>query len=218
MLFKVHYDKDFHELNPEASAIEEFAKATSQQMMAVALIADYQSPFRTLPEAERRDKAARAAGYKLEKDGKRLDSNGRMVVYKKVNTIEKAIEKYREIQYNEQQAMLEAIDAQIQEAMEMMKMDKNEVVKKSTVKNGAEIKEYYSPMDLAEKAIKLGKNLAELRETKQKITETIHKDKDVVLDTFTTTDIPEVLDDSDQPLSTLDMMMMAKQISNGTER
>jgi hypothetical protein len=210
MLFKVHYEKDFHELNPEASAIPEFANLTSRQMMAVALIADYESPFRTLPEKERREKAAKAAGYNLEKDGKRLDINGRNVVDKKVATIEQAINAYRDMQYNEQRAMLEAIDAQIQETMEIMKMPKTEVVKKTINKGESVIKEYYTPIELAEKAMKLGKGLAELKETKQKLEESVRRDKDVTLNIATSDTIAEVLDDSEQPLSTLDIVMASK--------
>ena len=214
MLFKVHYQKDFHELNPDASAIEEFGRLTSRQMMATALIADYESPFRTLPEKERRTQAAKAAGYGLEKDGKRLDSNGRSVVDKKVPNIEVAIAKYREIQYNEQQAMLEAVDAQIQEAMDIMKMDKNEVVKKTISKGDSVIKEYYSPMELTERAMKISKGLPELRKTKEEILNTIQKDTEVVLD-VPTADMQN--DDSEGPLSTLDLIM-SKRIKNDTER
>lgn len=219
MLFKVHYAKDFHELNPEASAIEEFAGLTSRQMMAVALIADYTSPFRTLPEKERRDKAARAAGYNLEKDGKRLDINGRNVVDRKVPTVEKAIEKYREIQYDQQKDMLEAVDAQIQEAIEMMKMDKREVLKKRLHgKDGQMTDEFYSPYELTEKSMKLGKLLPELKKTKAEILETIQKDNEVVLGTTTMDDVQEVLNDSEQPLSTLDMMMAKRIKQDDTER
>lgn len=217
MLFKVHYAKDFFELNPEAYAIEEFAERTSQQMIAVALIADYESPFRTLPEKERREKAAKAAGYKLEKDGKRLDINGRNVVDKKVPTIEKAIEKYREIQYDQQKDMLEAYDALIYQTIETMKTDNKEVVKKTTVdKKGNEVKEFYSPAELSEKAGKLAKSLPELKKARQEIIDSIPKDKDVVLDTFTAQDFPSP-DDSDQPLSTLDMVM-SKRINDDSER
>ncbi len=210
MLFKVHYAKDFHELNPEASAIEEFARLTSRQMMAVALIADYQSPFRTLPEKQRRYEAAKAAGYPLEKEGKRLDSNGRSVVDRRTPNVEVAIAKYREIQYNEQQAMLEALDAQIQEAMDIMKMDKNEVLKKRYTKGETVTEEYYTPIELAKTAMMLGKGLPELRKAKMDILALEQKDAEVVLDTPTSDNVTEALNDSDIPLSTIDLVMADK--------
>lgn len=210
MLFKVHYAKDFHELNPEASAVEEFARLTSRQMMAVALIADYQSPFRTLPEKHRRYESAKAAGYPMEKEGKRLDSNGRSLVDRRTPNVEVAIGKYREIQYNEQQAMLEALDAQIQEAMDIMKMDKSEVLKKRYKKGDLVTEEFYTPIELAKTAMMLGKGLPELKKAKMDILALEHKDIEVVLDTPTSDELTEALSDSDISLSTIDLIMSEK--------
>src|SRR5690606_28613191 len=119
MLFSVHSDlatgeKDFFELNPGAKAIEEFNKCSSRQMFFVCLVADrdYDSPLRTLPERTRREKAVVIAGYPRE--GNRPDKNARNLINGKVESVEAAITKYYEIQFDEDKAMLHAINAQIQ--------------------------------------------------------------------------------------------------------
>ena len=92
----------------------------------------------------------------------------------KVPTVELAIAKYRELQYDEDQEMLQAVNSQIQEAMSIMTMDKEEacVVKNEKVaKDGSKSTEEYvdqvQRVKLVKEAINLGKGLAELKKTKQ---------------------------------------------------
>lgn len=101
MLFKVQKGKDVFTLNPELKAITEFEPLTSRQMEYVILAYDYTTPFRKLAWDKRKEMAAIEAGYKLEKDGKRLDMNGRNATAGKNVAIDKARKKYQEIQKDE---------------------------------------------------------------------------------------------------------------------
>jgi hypothetical protein len=101
MLFKVQKGKDVFELNPQLKAIEEFSGLTARQMEYVILAFDYKTPFRKQSWQERKRLAALEAGYKLEKDGKRLDINGRNTVEGKVAAIERARKKYETLQKDE---------------------------------------------------------------------------------------------------------------------
>jgi hypothetical protein len=220
MLFKVSHDKDIFELNPEMQAIVEFAKLTPRQMQAVALIADYNSPFRSLPEKARREKACETAGYKSEVTG-RLDRNGRAVVLGEVASMERAIKKYREIQYDERKAMLEAVDAQIQEALSLMTMDKREACKvKKTIsrKDGSSTTEEYidsvEAMKLAEAAVKLGSRLKDLKETKDALMSDISKNETKVdTITYTSADI-DINDPNSTDKSVLDLFMEKQIFTN----
>ena len=183
MLFKIVAGKDIFELNPELKLIPEFADLLPMQMTTVALFADYESPFRTKPERERREIAAKAGGYPLESDGKRLNKNAREFVDGKRVTLEAAIEKYREIQYDETRAILGAYDKQIQEILELMVMDKKDLFEKDPK----------LAMDLAEKAGKLSKLLPEIKESKKKIQELMNmKDNEPELGNHViVSDLPE---------------------------
>jgi hypothetical protein len=211
MLFKLRHDEDIFALNPELAAIKEFEQLTPVQMTAVALIADYGSPLRSLPDKDRRAKAAEIAGYGME--GTRLNRNGRSIVYGEVASVERAIKKYREIQYDEDKAMLEAIESQIQEAMELMAMDKKEacrISKVTTKKDGTSTSEEYidsvAAVKLASEAIKLGTRLHELKETKAKLLAIINKDETQLgITTYTSADIS--LDETAEDKSTLDLFM-----------
>lgn len=101
MLFKLQKGKDVFELNPQLKAIEEFSGLTARQMEYVILAFDYKTPFRKQSWQERKRLAALEAGYKLEKDGKRLDINGRNTVEGKVAAIERARKKYETLQKDE---------------------------------------------------------------------------------------------------------------------
>jgi NADH dehydrogenase/NADH:ubiquinone oxidoreductase subunit G len=197
MLFKIKQNADFFELNPSALEIKDIGERTSMQMVCVALYADYESPFRTKPDKERRELAAKTAGYPLEPDGKRLAKNGRDFVAGAVPSMERAIEKYREIQYDENKAILEAYDVQIQEIIALMTYDKSELLEKNPK----------LAMELAEKAAKLSKELPLIKEAKIKIQDMLKMSRDNApeIKTNTALDLPE--DDGDTPLSTIDKIM-----------
>lgn len=232
MLFRVKSElknsaidgREFFDLNPGAEAIEEFNRCTSRQMFFVCLVADrdQDSPLRTLPELERRTKAAEIAGWPLE-DGKRLDKNGRNLVAGKVESVETAIAKYRELQYDENEDMLQAVNAQIQEAIYMMKANKEElctVVSKKTYKSKdgspstvEETKRVDGKMlvQMIKDSMKLGAELAELKQTREKLIAMIPKTNTVMSDltTYTSNDFkPEELGDTEQ--STVDIFMAKK--------
>jgi hypothetical protein len=154
MLYKIVHDKEVFDLNPELLAIEGFARLTDRQFRYVALYADRLSPLKTLPDKERRERAAKIAGYKLEPDGKRLAKDGREVISGKVESIEKAIALYRELQFDENQDTLDTVNAQIQEIKNYLKSDK------STAKDHGKALEI---------AAKLSERLPGLVETKQKL-------------------------------------------------
>ncbi len=197
MLFKIIAGKDIFDLNPGLKAFEEFNVIDNQQMTAVALFADYDSPLRTKPEKERRELAAKIAGYPME--GKRLNKNGRTFVAGETPRLEKAIEKYREIQFDEQKALLEAYDQQIQGIIKLMTMDKMEAAKDNPK----------LAMDLEEKAAKLSTQLPDIKEAKKKIQDLMNIDREnkPEIDTYTSSDLPI---DGDNDLSTIDKFMQNK--------
>lgn len=194
MLFKIDQSVDFIELNPSVKAIPEFAERTSQQLTFIALVADYQSPLQQLPERQRREKAAQLAGYKFESDGKRLDKNGRNIVEGKVDSVELGIKKYRELAPDYDKEMLQAVDNRIYSIMEALKTDYTIIHKTDPSK----------ALTLEEKSAKLGTRLAELRDTRLKLQETVQSN--VKIDTFTSADLPN---DSEQ--SVLQQYMDRKQ-------
>lgn len=214
--FKEAIDREFFELNTGAEAIDEFNRLTSRQMFFVCLVADrdQDSPLRTLPEFVRRTKAAEIAGWPLE-DGKRLDKNGRNLVAGKVESVEAAITKYRELQYDEQADMFDAVDRQIQEAINVMKADKEQmciITKKTRQKNGDIIEETKLDgkmyVQMVKDAMKLGAGLAELKKTKEDLIALLPKPGTVIDDitTYTSNDLTaEELNDDDR--STIDKFM-----------
>lgn len=56
-------DKDFFETNPEAELIDEFNGITSDEMKYLALVYDYDSPFRNMTLEERKEKVLSLLGY-----------------------------------------------------------------------------------------------------------------------------------------------------------
>lgn len=198
MLFKIKQGVDIFELNPELSTIDEFSKLDSRQMTTVALYADYESPFKTKPDQQRRELAAKTAGYEMEPDGKRLDKNGRNFVYGKTVSLERAIAKYREIQYDENKSILEAYDKLIQKAIFLMSYSPKD---EDMEKNPKQV------LEMAEKAAKLAKELPGIKEAKIKIQDMLKMSRDNApeIKTNTALDLPE--DDGDTPLSTIDKLM-----------
>lgn len=219
MLFKVHSDiaeedDKFFEMNPGALAIEEFNKCTGRQMFFVCLVADrdHDSPLRTLPERARREKAVVIVGYPME--GNRPDKNARNLINGKVEKVEKAIAKYREIQYDEDKEMLFAVSAQIQEAIAAMAADKEalaRVTKVTTNKKTEEVTkvEYVDAKMLAtlrSEATALGAKLPSLKEAKAKLMEGMNIASPLEnVTTYSSQDIVDEEFSDDEGFSTLDM-------------
>lgn len=228
MLFSVHSDiatgkKDFFEMNPGARAIPEFSTLTSNQMFAVTLIADrdYDSPLRTLSEKVRREKAVLIAGYKREPDGKRPDKNARNIIDGKVESVEAAIKKYYEIQYDEEKAILSSLNTQIKEAIDLMQLDKREAckvvktkynkVQKETTKE--EYVDMAMVMKLTKDAMTIGIPLQELKKTRDNLQRELEKSAPIdnlmtgtVVDIIGEEDAEEFVE-SDNNLTTLDKYM-----------
>ncbi len=221
MLFRVNSslkeasEREFFVLNPGAEAIAEFNCLTTRQMFFVCLVADrdQDSPLRTLPETSRRQKAAFIVGYPLE-DGVRLDKNGRNVVAGKVESIETAIKKYKELQYDESEALEQALDAQVQEVIYMMTVDKEELCSVETTtrtKSGDVTTEKKIDgkmlISLIRESMKLGAGLPELKEARDKIRSMRPKVENPIGDlmTYTAADLSEQDHDDDQ--STIDKVM-----------
>jgi hypothetical protein len=118
MLFKVHATKDTFTLNEELKAIPEFERLTERQMTFVILSTDYTSPFRKLTQEDRKTQAAKIAGYKMEPDGKRLDTNGRNLINGKVGAVEAAIKVYRDLQKDEDYETLLSLNKLISQIRE----------------------------------------------------------------------------------------------------
>jgi hypothetical protein len=198
MLFKLKQGEDIKELNNGIEILQEFKDITSKQLTVVALVADYDSPLRKLPERQRRERACILAGYPME--GTRVDKNGRNVVLGKVESIEKAIVVYKGLQYDEEKEILAAYDQQIADIIELMKREKPEDLKEA--------------MALSEKAAKLSTQLPEIKEAKKKIQGLLadRGDYKPEIETFTSSDLDDV-EEGDEELSTIDRVMQ-KQKNN----
>ncbi len=212
MHYKLKSGEDPFELNPGLLAIEEFKNLTPTQMFFVCLIADqeWDNPLKTMPERQRRERAAMIVGYPMEPGGKRFDKNGRNMINGKVETVEKAIEVYRKNHFDEDEANLAAVDHQIQEARELMMLDK-------TKEAAGDAKLKY---DLAEKAIKLGQGITKLIENRAEIKAMIQAKKPVKLE-ITTHTAADLMDDNDEmegdeEMSTIDRVM-SKQGNDKTD-
>lgn len=202
MQYKLVSGKDPFELNPGLRAIAKFNELTDRQMFFVILVADtdWDNPLRTFPEKQRREKAAIAAGYLMEADGKRPDKNARDIINGKLDKVEKAIAEYRNLHFDEDEANLAAINQQIQEARELMQMDKEKAANK----------DYEKAFVLAEKAMKLGQSIHKLVETRDATLARIKEKKPILIDTLTNTaaDVaPDGPEDGDSEESTIDKYM-----------
>lgn len=210
MLFKLHPDKSPYILNEGLYLIKEFKGLSDRQFTVVALVADYQSPLRTLPDKERRTQAAKIVDWPFE--GKRLDKNGRDFVDGKVKSIENAIAKYREIQYDEDRETLAGIDRQIHEIREASKEDKEKAAT-TLGKDGKAIIDYDLKYKLIEKAAKLSNQLPELYETRIRLCDLLKLKEDNQVQTF----LPDVgveEETDDGTRSTLDMVMEQERKKN----
>jgi hypothetical protein len=119
--------------------------------------------------------------------------------------------------------MLQAVNSQIQEAMSIMAMDKEEACKVNTTKvskdGKKETEEYIDQVQrvkLVKEAMNLGKGLAELKKTKKDLIDIINAKGDTKLDitTYTSADI-DISDDSGQ--NTLEQFMAKRIEKNDTD-
>lgn len=233
MLFRIHSDiatgdKDFFDMNEGARGIERFNMLSSRQMFFVCLVADvdYDSPLRSLPERIRREKAVVIAGYPLE-DDKRPDKNGRNLINGKVPNVELAIANYREIQYDEDKAMLYAVDAQIKNALDLISRNKEEACTIEKTNEKSKVTTKYVDMTMVARltveSMKVASNLPALRKTKAELLEKIKSTSPISeITTYTAQDLQdntdEDFDPDDESSSTLDKFMLKqKQLKENNE-
>lgn len=127
MIFKADKNKDFFEQNPEAKALEFLSACSSREAKWICLTYDYHTPLRNIPLEQRKDVAAKMAGFLIERETGRLDKNARNVITGKIEKVNLAMKEFMEIQYDEEQDMLLAYKEQISQAIELMKKkNKNE--------------------------------------------------------------------------------------------
>lgn len=193
MLFKVISGKDTFELNPELRSIEEFVKLTDRQFKYVAYSTDYKSPFRKLNPVDKRTRAALEAGYKMDGDGKRLDTNGRNVINGKNDSVERAIKKYKILQKDEDYETILGLSKLISDIR---------AFNAAGDKGAAEI----------EKAIKFSKDLPALLKAKKEVEEILEMREDEM------TDIAEVTNtESEVKEQTLSVLALLNEEDDDTE-
>ena len=123
MIYKVT-QKDIREDNPSIDAIEAFAACTSRELKYVVLTYDYDSPFKELSFEDRANKAAREAGYHVEKGRDRLDKTGRKLLAGGFPRVEEAIFAFKGIRRDLDRETLEAYDIQLEEINQFLKKKK----------------------------------------------------------------------------------------------
>lgn len=149
MIFTVT-DKDFFKENPWAKGVKEFNSLSSMEMKYIALVYDIQSPLvrGRLPLNERKLKAIDIAGFEPTPKG-RPSKQVSDLMEVRTTEIAKAINKYKEIQFDEDLDTLEAYSDQLQEFKELLR------------KKGKEDKE----LDRALKIMKEYPGLVDLKKT-----------------------------------------------------
>ena len=63
MLFRILKNKDFFDSNPQAELEDDFSCLTSDEMKFIALVYDYDSPYKNLGKQERKEKVLDILGY-----------------------------------------------------------------------------------------------------------------------------------------------------------
>lgn len=194
MLYKLKAGESPFVLNEELYAIPEFKDLSEKQMVFVILTADRKSPLRTLADRDRREKSTAIAGYGRE--GNRPDKNSRNLISGQVPSVEKAIAKYKEYQFNEQQDSLDATNALIRTNREFINaVNSRSDVEKKDAQYGKDLK----------LANDFAKGLPDLEEARIKLESVlqISPEQKPEIQTYTSIDIPEEVEGSDS-LSLID--------------
>ena len=216
VIYKLRQGADVFELNDGLMAVEEFAKLESRQMFFVCLCADpsRDNPVGTLSGRERREQAARIAGYKMEADGRRLDKNGRLAVTGQIKSIETAIERFKELHYNERQRSIEALKKQISEIRDFLEADKKiPLIHKGKIVVDASGEEVSITDQKALKlAVELGQQLPELEEALDKLV-AANKTDDTKFEgtTYTAIDLDPTEHDGGEDIPAIELFHMNQQ-------
>lgn len=207
MLYKIRDGVSVYEDNPELWAIPEFANLYNntpvakdedrdRRMRYVILYADRKSPLKTLPDKQRKEKAAIISGYKME--GDRPNRNARDIINGQVEAVEKAIAMYKELQYDENQDALDSKTNLIQSNLDFINSVNNRTEKEK------KDKQYGKDLELANK---LGKQLPELYKSKIELEQLLNvsQENKPEVTTFTSLDITEEAANEDENMSTTDL-------------
>lgn len=119
MLFKVTPNNFFYD-NPEAKSINEFRNLNSDIMKFITLVHDYKSPLRQLPEEERIEVAIEQISFKKTPTG-RLSKTEKEIREARNEKINKAVEFYNKIQFDEDKDSLDAYDNLISDIKNLMR-------------------------------------------------------------------------------------------------
>jgi hypothetical protein len=196
MLYKLIDGRDCFELNPELLAIPEFGTLTDKQFRVVALVADRKSPLRTLPEKQRREKACLISGYGLE--GNRPARNARAIISGEVDSIEKAIAKYREYQFDENQDTLDSTNKLIRTNREFI--DHVNSRKEEEKKD----KQYGKDLELANKFANQLPGLVESKQRLEALLQITTENKPEIV-TYTAADLEEPLEEGGEGLNIIEL-------------
>lgn len=120
MLFKIN-DKPLFDENPGLMAIPEFVDKPERLLRYIFLVYDFESPYRKIPFEMRKEKCAVIAGYKYEKDGKRLDKNGREVISGSNPLVSGLVKVFMELQGDPDKELLVAYRDMLQDMKELMR-------------------------------------------------------------------------------------------------
>lgn len=199
MYYKLVSGKDIFELNPGLRAVPSFNEMTDMQMKYICLVCDpsNDNPVRTLQGRARREKAAALAGYKLEPDGKRLAKQARDIVDGKNKYIEVGISNFKALHYDERTDTYESVVNQIGQIRDFLKsnMDNNPTKLKQALKLGVELPELIEAKQKLEVILNVNQSMKpELDDYSPMITELPPQDESTA-------------SSSDQELSTLDRFM-----------
>lgn len=130
---------DLNKQNPSLKMIPEFAALNEKQMRTLIWYVDYQSPFRNKPKDDRFRLAALQGGYKID-NAKRvvLEVRARELFAGDVDKWNTALNKYMEMQHDEDREMIEMVESQIENIRSVIKTptdDADELAKRTKLIN-----------------------------------------------------------------------------------
>jgi hypothetical protein len=217
MLYKIIANgPDVFELNPGLLSVPAYKELTedSRWMIYVILVCDQSpdNPIRTLPEKQRKERAIIIAGYP--KEGNAPNKNARNIIAGNHKRIEEAIAEFKRNHYDENQANLESIINQIAETREFLNSEKKVyLISKGQIvldRNGKEVMVVDDKK--LELAMKLGKQLPDLVEAKQRLEALTGLEQQNKFEGITGT-VSDIAD-SDSSLSMIDQVMQNPAMMN----
>jgi hypothetical protein len=121
MMYKIKPNEDVVVTNPELASIPEFADLADKKLRYVIFLTDYQSPLRNFPEPEKKRLAAIQAGFApQDTHQKTLQPKVREMINGSHEDVNKAIAKYKELQYNEDRELMKTLQKQMNNIKKMV--------------------------------------------------------------------------------------------------